>query len=77
MCNIPNHSQVGRGWRRKTKGAFAFSVFSFRGVWGYSPPEKFENEMLRNAVSGHFCDIFVKKFSSLHPIFTCQQYQWN
>ena len=54
-----------------------FLVFSFRGVWGHCPPENFENEMLRNAISGHFCDIFVKKFSSLHPVFTCLQYQWN
>ena len=52
-----------------------FSVFLSVGGLGHVSPENSENLMLRNAISRHFCDIFVKKFSSLHSIFTRLQYR--
>ena len=54
--------------KRKAKAAFAFPGFSFRGSGGHAPLENFENNMLRNVISGYFCDVFVKTFCSLHPM---------
>ena len=41
------------------------------------PQKKFETLDARNAIFGHFCDITVKKFRSLHSIFTGLQYRWK